>query len=102
MGEAYYYMRARFSSPEVAAEVEPRIKQWLEDWASQGIQDSPAEDSEYHIFCAGNEVRFCGTVWHCADWDPLASELKDHFGAIATGWISDEDPPDYFELIELE
>ena len=139
MGEAVYYGRVKFESPEKAEEALPKIEEFLkmmrdaEDrWqALRGSQkndeklriefqevfellkldrpvdeDGPFEnsymnylagelDSPYERECSelivyGDSVVFCGFVWHLADWSRLMRGLKDRFGAIDAGWISDE------------
>ena len=149
MGEAIYYMKAKWPSPKAANEAAPKIEEFLirmaeaEDrWQETRDGGAEAEASrraefpdvysilhlerptegifagDYSNYCAymlnspygkdyydfeveGDEIRFCGEVWHLADWDPLANALKETFGAISAGWISDEDEPDYYDLIEL-
>lgn len=49
----------------------------------------------------GDELLFCETVWHLADWGPLCGYLVKSFGAVAAGWVSDEylDP---YSAIEMD
>jgi len=149
MGEAIYYMKAKWPSAKAANEVAPKVEEFLirmaeaeNRWQETRNGGTEAEASrrvefpdvysalhleiptkgifagDYSNYCAGilsspygkdcydfevegDEIRFCGEVWHFADWGPLANALKETFGAISAGWLSDEYEVDYYDLIEL-
>lgn len=64
-----------------------------------GSLDSPLSSDDGEIFVQGNSVLFSGTVWHFADWQPLMLAMKEHFGAINSGYVSDEyNEPDFYSL----
>lgn len=155
MGEARYYMKALFESPEKAEAAVPEIEKFLKRMAEaadewQGLREhgdsveaqketnaklraryadvfegldipTPADDKpgewgslnylagelcspaewEFEISSCGDVVMFSGEVWHFADWDRLGECLKTKFGAIITGWISEEAGADYYGQIVM-
>jgi len=55
-----------------------------------GQLDSPTHEyCDFEMDVVGRELRFSGTVWHNAEWEPLMRAMK-HFGAIKAGYASDE------------
>lgn len=49
-----------------------------------------------------SEIRISEYTWHLADWTSLVHWFKRELGAIAAGWLSEEDvSTDYFSLIEV-
>jgi hypothetical protein len=142
MGEATYYMKARFESAEAAQQALPRIKEFLEqmakaesDWEKSFAPDnrtvgerfeelrtkyssvfellkldkvferkgksdtsmnflagqlsSPVRDPQWKIWRDGDDIVFHGTVWHYADWEPMARAIEQ-LGADYAFYISDE------------
>ncbi len=64
-----------------------------------GLLDSPLSHDDGEIFIRDNYVLFSGTLWHFAQWEPLMLAMKEHFGAIDAGYVSDEyAEPDYYSL----
>jgi len=60
------------------------------------------EEDTIEMMCAnGNQIWYSATVWYFADWTPLMKFIEKEFGAVATGWVSDEDI-DYFDLIDMQ
>lgn len=61
-----------------------------------GSHQDDADNAEVH----GSEIHYNATVWHFSHWDGFMQFLKSEFGAVKTGWLSDEyvDPS---ELVEL-
>lgn len=55
-----------------------------------GQLDSPYEQDGWGIKKDGNLIRFCGEVWHFADWEDLGKALVKRFGAKEFDYVSDE------------
>lgn len=69
-----------------------------------GILCSPVHNKEVDIEQKDCSVCFHGTVWHLANWDNLALAMKEEFGAVKVGWVSDEFCPNevYYDSIITE
>ena len=39
-------------------------------------------------------------AWHSGDWELLAHFMTTRFGALAAAWIGDENPIDFFDMLE--
>lgn len=64
-----------------------------------GLLDSPLSSDDGEIFVRDNCVLFSGTVWHFANWESLMDAMKEHFGAVNAGYVSDEyTESDLYEL----
>jgi len=55
-----------------------------------GKLSSPYGQEYWEIRTDGDCILFSGTVWHFADWEPLMDAMKQCFGAIVAGYLSDE------------
>jgi hypothetical protein len=65
-------------------------------------EKSELEDDKYcPLEVDGSEIRYHATVWYFANWRPMLDFVKKRYGAIKTGYVSDE-YVDYFDCIKEE
>jgi len=97
-------LRQEFPDIFEALEISPPERE--QDWHSlnylAGKLDSPANDPEWDFQVVDDTILFAGTVWHFAQWESLMIALRDRFGAISTGYISDEWVGDLYDMIPME
>ena len=63
------------------------------------------EDIEDNMTYEGNLLTYHAEVWHFAQWDPILKYLKGRYGAVQTGYVSDEyveETSYYYDAIGLD
>jgi hypothetical protein len=58
------------------------------------------KDQEFELRTDREFLLYRAEVWHGADWDLIGEFLKTEFSAEASDWIGQEDPIDYFEILD--
>lgn len=67
-----------------------------------GLLDFGSDDDDWREWCQNTRsaiLTYSATVWHFADWQPLANFIAKKFDADHVSWISDEDVSP-FELLD--
>jgi hypothetical protein len=77
-----------------------KAEEWGPGNKYAGLLDAPDERNDGMVQAFGDTVYFSGTVWHLCVWDHIMRWFAKR-GAIAVGYISEEEIGDLFSLVMM-